>query len=116
MPRNMSFAITTQQVRDREKDITRRLAWWDVEPGDVLNAVVKGMGLKKGEKVEKIHTIEVRCSRGERLDKITKKDCIREGFPNLSPKQFVDMFCEHNKAKGCTPKTFVNRIVFKYLD
>ena len=31
---NMSFALTTPQVRSQEKDVTRRLGWDDLKPGD----------------------------------------------------------------------------------
>ena len=54
MARNMSFAITTSQVRDRSKTVTRRLGWRFLKRGDVVCAVVKNMGLKKGEKVQRL--------------------------------------------------------------
>jgi hypothetical protein len=114
MPRNMSFSITTEQVRRREKTVTRRLGWWNLEPGEIVNAIEKGMGLKKGEKVKKLATIEVRMATAVRLDSMTKRECILEGFPDMRPRDFVRMFCETHK--GCTPKTFVNRIMFNYVD
>ena len=51
MPRNMSFALTTKQIEDETKDVTRRNGWWFLKPGDQIWAVEKCMGLKKGEKV-----------------------------------------------------------------
>lgn len=57
--RNMSFSLTTPQMRDRTKTLTRRLGWYSLKPGDRVQAVVKGMGLKKGEKVERLCVIEV---------------------------------------------------------
>lgn len=54
MPRNMSFSITTDQVRNREKNVTRRNGWWFLKSGDIVNAVEKTMGLKKGEKIKRI--------------------------------------------------------------
>jgi hypothetical protein len=53
MPRNMSFMLTTEQVRNQTKDVTRRLKWLFLKSGDILNAVVKGIGLKKGETVKR---------------------------------------------------------------
>lgn len=113
MPRNMSFMLTTGQIRNKTKDITRRLKWLFVKPGDILNAVEKGMGLKKGEKVVRICQIRVISTRLERLSKVTKEDCIREGFPQMEPREFVKMFSKHNK---CEETKTVNRIVFEYLE
>ncbi len=53
--RNMSFMLTTQQMQDRTKDVTRRVGWWFLKPGDVIMAVEKGMGLKKGEKIKRMY-------------------------------------------------------------
>jgi len=113
MPRNMSFMLTTEQIRNKTKDVTRRLKWLFVKPGDILNAVEKGMGLKKGEKVVRICQIRVVSTRLEELNKITKEDCIREGFPQMEPREFVEMFCKHNK---CEQTRTINRIVFEYLE
>ena len=57
MPRNMSFALTTNQVKKKEKTVTRRCGWWFLKPGDVVNAVEKSMGLKKGEKIARVATL-----------------------------------------------------------
>ena len=46
MPRNMSFALTTEQVRRREKTVTRRRGWWFLKPGDIVTAVKKARGLR----------------------------------------------------------------------
>ena len=53
MPRNMSFSLTTDQVRNRTKTVTRRLGWWKnkhgkrlLQVGDIVNACVKCMGLQ----------------------------------------------------------------------
>lgn len=113
MPRMMSFALTTQQFKDRTKDVTRRCAWWNLKPGDVLMAVEKAQGLKKGEKVKKLGLIEVVSTRAERLDEITHEECIREGFPDYGPAGFMAMFC---LANDVYPVTEVNRIEFKYLE
>lgn len=49
--RNISFAMTTEQFRRGEKDVTRRFGWWFLKPGDQLRVVEKTIGLKKGEKM-----------------------------------------------------------------
>lgn len=118
--RHISFALTTEQVRRREKTVTRRIGWLDLKPGTLLQPVVKAQGLKKGERVEKIggpiRVVRVDC---ERLD-LLESEAIRgesevraEGFPNLSPMEFVAMFCATHR---CRPSARVTRIVFEYLD
>lgn len=113
MSRNMSFAFTTQQVRDRTKTVTRRFGWWFLKPGDTLNACKKCMGLKKGEKVKKICKIRVVSTRKEPLDAITKEDCVKEGFPHYEPNDFVNMMVSNYRCAVDKP---VNRIEFKYID
>lgn len=113
MPRGMSFFLTQQQMRDEAKDVTRRTGWWFLEPGDIVNAMEKCQGLKKGEKQVLIYPIQILSTRREPLFCITQSECVREGFPNLTPYEFVEMFCRANRAKGCIPTTSVNRIEFK---
>lgn len=112
MPRNMSFAITKEQMYAGEKTVTRRLGWWGLKVGEIVNAVEKGQGLKKGEHVTVIRQIRIIGVRKQRLDHITSDDCAREGFPGMTPDAFVTMFC---KANRCGPSTEVNRIEFEPL-
>jgi hypothetical protein len=108
--RLISFALTTRQFRDGSKDVTRRLGWKKLKAGERLQAVRKAMGLKHGEHVEKLGVIEVVSVRRERLDAINGVECIREGFEDLTPDEFVSMFCEH---MGCKPSRKVTRIEFR---
>lgn len=113
--RNISFALTTQQVRDRQKTVTRRLGWKNLKPGTLLQPVVKGMGLGKGGKVEKIGgPIRVVAVEREALGCILGRadDLEREGFPQMRGVDFVNMFCDHN---GCQPDDEVTRIEFEYV-
>jgi len=110
--RNISFSMTTKQVYAQTKDITRRCGWAFLKVGDVLQAVEKCQGLKKGEKIVRICAIVVVSTRWEPLDAITPEDCIREGFPEMSPAQFVEMYCRANRWE---PDKYVNRIEFRYL-
>lgn len=110
MPRNMSFALTTEQYKNGTKDVTRRLGWANLKPGEIFNAVEKCQGLKKGEKVKYLGQNVCVSNRPEPLNAITKEDCIREGFPDLEPEQFVEFFSKHNK---CGPDQIVSRIEFK---
>lgn len=109
--RNMSFSMTTPQMRAEEKDITRRIGWGSLKAGDRVMAVEKGMGLKKGEKVKPIYEIEIVSARAERLDAITQDDCRREGFPDFTPAEFVKFFCKGGRK--ITGATIVNRIEFR---
>lgn len=114
--RNMSFMLTTQQMRDRSKFVTRRLGWWNAKQGEVIMACVKCQGIRKGQGIEHITPIEVVTASGEQLKAINQHDVIREGFPHMTPADFIAMFCKAHKARHCTPDTVVNRIEFKFLD
>ena len=111
--RNMAFSMTTDQIIDRTKTVTRRFGWWQLKRGDRICAVEKSMGLKKGQKVKKLCIIEIVSSRCVKLNSITKADCNKEGFPKMSPGEFVDMICDHY---GCMPNEFINRIEFEYVE
>jgi len=112
--RNMSFAMTTEQIRLGCKDVTRRFGWWFLKPGDLVSPVKKGMGLKKGETVKKIRgPIRIVSVRSEQLISINDVDVLREGFAVWTPAQYVEMMCKHYR---CDPSEPVNRIEFTYTD
>jgi len=100
-------------MRKRKKLVTRRLGWWFLKPGDIVCAVEKGQGLKKGEKVKRIAKIQIVETRPERLDVIDNWECELEGFPGKTPPRFVQDFCKSHRR--CTPSTIVNRIEFKFV-
>lgn len=113
--RNISFSLTTPQFLDLSKDVTRRLAWLKLKPGDALMACEKCQGIKPGENVVKLGEIVVMSASRERPDLMLTdaaygaSEVIREGFPDMTPAQFVEMFCKHNK---CEPATIITRIAF----
>lgn len=111
--RNMSFSLTKPQMRSKTKCVTRRVGWAFLSCGDVVMAVEKCQGLKKGEKVVRIGAIEIIRNDPEELRNITEADLEREGFPEMSREQFIAMFCRSHK--GCTPETIVSRIEFRPL-
>ena len=113
MPRNMSFMLTTDQIINRTKTVTRRLGWWFLKSGEVVNAVEKAMGLKKGEKIKRICQVRIVSTRKEPIYNIDHADCVREGFPDWTPGEFIGMFCSHNKCKSHTE---INRIEFEYVE
>lgn len=110
--RQMSFALTTPQILDRSKTVTRRLGWTFLKPGDRVQAIEKGQGLKKGEHVRKLAVLRICSVRQEPLNRIYADDVLREGFPAMHWSDFVRMFCRSHK--GCTPSTVVTRIEFEY--
>ena len=112
MPRNMSFMLTTEQVKNKLKTVTRRMGWAFLKPGDIVNAVEKGMGLKKGEKIKRICQIRVISVDKVALIEISHADCFREGFPDMNPSEFISMF---RKEMKCGLATDVNRIEFEYV-
>jgi hypothetical protein len=123
LPRNISFAMTTEQFKARTKTVTRRLGWANLGPGDVLMGCRKCMGLKPGQKIERLGKIRVKSVRREKLRAMTDdvdygfRECRAEGFGDHAdlcwPSYFVEFFC--NSHKGCTPETVVTRIEYEYL-
>jgi hypothetical protein len=76
--RRMSFALTTEQILNRSKTVTRRFGWDFLKPGDQVQPIRRGMGLKKGEKQELLGCpIEVVSIRKERIDAILSDDVER---------------------------------------
>ena len=112
--RAMSFMLTTAQVLNQSKTVTRRDGWLNLKKGDRLRAVKKAMGLKKGEKHEVLGIIEVVNVTREELRAITGDECTREGFPQMAPLDFVEMFCKSHK--GIQPASEITRIEFKYVE
>lgn len=118
--RNMSFALTTDQIRAGTKTVTRRMGWRTLKPGTLIQPVKKGMGLKPGEKIERLRgPIRVTGVVFERLGRMVDdvgygiEECRKEGFPNMSPGEFITMFCSSHT--GCAPDSIVTRIEFEYL-
>lgn len=113
--RNMSFALTTEQFRNRTKTVTRRLGWKFLKNGDLIQGCVKCMGLKPGEKIERLGAIRVVSVCREELRDMaayTNLETAREGFPEMSIQQFISMFIHEMK---CDIYTDVTRIEFEYV-
>ena len=108
--RRISFSLTERQFCDGSKTVTRRVGWSTLKPGEHLMAVRKAMGLKKGEHQHVLGEIEVVSVRREMLSCISWEDCAREGFPELSPAEFVAMFC---REMSCRLDRIVTRIEFR---
>lgn len=117
MPRNMSFAMTTRQFLDGSKTVTRRTGWKFLKAGDIVCGVEKGMGLKKGEKVKRLGLIRILHVNREPLWNINllgnRKELTFEGFPNMSGRRFIVMFCD---ANGGDHNQIVTRIEFEHIE
>ena len=110
--RRMSFALTTHQILEQTKTVTRRNGWKHLKPGDLIQPVVKCMGLKKGEKQQLLGCpIRIKSISVQRLYQITQDDVNKEGFPCRKKEFFIEMYCKANK---CDRKKRVVRIEFEY--
>lgn len=126
--RNMSFSLTTPQFRARTKTVTRRLGWECLQLGDQIMGCEKCMGRKADEPLVRLGAVEVFEKWREPLDAMLKdpaygrREVILEGFPHLTPGEFVEFFCRTHKVRlttgkivQCTPATVITRIGFGYL-
>jgi hypothetical protein len=89
-----------------------------LKAGEILQAVEKCRGLKKGEKIVYLGKIRVTHVRREPLEAIASrgvaiKEVVDEGFPGMIAEEFVQMFCESHR--GCEQNTIVTRIEFEYV-
>lgn len=111
--RNMSFAITKEQIINQSKTVTRRLGWKLLEIGDLIQPVEKSMGMKKGEKIKKIGCpIKIISVNRESLWNITASEVRKEGF-QMTVWQFIRFFSRHMK---CDHRQEVTRIEFEYTE
>ena len=112
--RNMSFSLTTKQMYDRTKTVTRRdhATWGFLRAGDELMAVEKAMGLKKGDSIKRIGVIRIVSVKVEPWNAITDEDVAREGFPGWTSQQFL----EHvSKRLGLLDDKLCRRIEFEHV-
>ena len=108
--RNMSFFHTSRQLQEGLKTVTRRTGWAFLKPGDQFCAVVKARGVAR-DQIERLGICTVVDVRRERLNQIDADDVGLEGYPEMSPGEFIAMFCRINS--GCGPQTIVTRIEFR---
>ena len=127
--RNISCALTKDQIRARTKTVTRRLGWRDLQVGERLQFCEKCMGRKTGEPLVKVAVVEVVSVRREKLRRMTDElfygieEVKREGFSYSCHAEkwaacFIQFFCTtHSKGlnQPCTPETEITRIEFKYV-
>lgn len=118
MPRNMSFSLTTEQFKAKTKTVTRRVGWKFLNPGDLVMGCKKCMGLKPGEAIERLGMIKIKSVRREDLSDLLfdpyygASEVIKEGFPHMTPKEFVEMFVDHMRGDK---NQEVTRIEFEHI-
>jgi hypothetical protein len=84
-----------------------------LKPGDQLTLCRKVMGRRRGEPLDRIAAVEVTSVRREPLDAITAADVTAEGFPHMTPADFIAFFCATHR--GCQPASEITRIEWRYL-
>ena len=109
MPRLISFVKTVDQMKDRSKTVTRRHGWTWLKPPTILEAVDRSPRCRG--RFERLGLIRVKSIRRERLGSIAPADLILEGFPQLSPEEFVLLYCDGKPD----PDRTVTRIEFEHL-
>ena len=109
--RCMSFAATTEQIKNRTKTVTRRMGWKFLKRGDRLEAVEKYRGVLRSKR-KSLGQIIITSVRREKLNKVTYSDCVKEGFPDFSPYLFIEFFCKMNR---CQSSQRVTVIRFRYV-
>lgn len=134
MSRRMSCSMTVPAVRARTKTVTRRHVdtWKNLQVGDRLTLIEKGMGLPKGARQVVLAEVEIVAVRVEELGAIFTdlKDedrwaggrtaCFYEGLPDMHEAEFVRFWLDSHGYRhltvhaGCT--VFVRRIEWRYLD
>lgn len=118
MPRMISFALTTPQFIAGIKDVTRRMGWLHAKVGMELMAVEKAMGLGKGGTVKRLGLIRLVDVRREPLGRIIqepeygRREVVREGFPEMSRRGFIEFFCDSHRCDG---NAVVTRLEFLKL-
>ena len=117
--RNQSFMHTHRQYQEGTKTVTRRLGWKFARMGDVVRGCRKCRGLKKGEWIEVLGHHRFINLRWEPLCRMIDdpeygaEEVIREGFPEMTPAEFVDFFC---KTMKCKPSTIIHRMEYEHID
>ena len=119
--RNMSFSLTTPQIVDRSKTVTRRTGWRFLAPGAYVQAVEKARGLRAGE-MKRLAVLRITSVRREPLRRMIddrtygEAEVVLEGFggdPAVgTPERWVEYFAS---THDCTVDDDITRIEFEYV-
>lgn len=113
--------MTIAAVQDRSKTVTRRhiATWLTLKPGDRLTLIEKGMGLPKGARQVELATVEIVDVRIEPLRQVDFDECIREGLPHLTPREFRSFWAAghgYQMHEALILDVLCRRIEWRYLD
>ena len=113
----IAFSATPDQILIRTKTVTRRASerWMTLKPGQILRAVRKSQGLKKGEHVETLAMIRVTSVSRIPVSRISAKEIAAEGFPGMKIPSFLKLL-RRLSPELRKPGALVTRIEFSYLD
>lgn len=113
----ISFGMTEAAILTGIKTETRRLGWANMKEGERLLGVRKGQGRKAGEDPGRLAVIVVKAARRESLDMMLADHAAtaREGMPSVTPRQFVNAFCEMNDCKESTVVTVIRFAYERWL-
>ena len=118
----MSCSMTIPQVRDGSKTVTRRApaTWEQLQVGDHLVLIEKGMGLPKGAKQVAIREAVVVDVRLEQLASVTEAECAAEGFPDMTPTEFMVFWANGHSVRWSDPSELLavvcRRIEWRYVN
>ena len=117
----MSCSMTIPQVRAGTKTVTRRApgSWARLQAGDGLVLIEKGMGLPKGARQVEIREAVVVDVRLEQLGLVDDAECAAEGFPDMTPTEFMVFWAKGHSVRWSTQTelmhTMCRRIEFAYV-
>lgn len=106
MARRMACSLTVGSVEAGVKTVTRRHpdTWAAIRPGQMLTLIEKGMGLPKGSTQRVLADVQVVANDVVALGDITQAECIAEGFPDLGPAEFIEMWCRSHGIPFGSPE------------
>ena len=114
MARLLRCAFPDRPVVDRVTGHPPTGGWTFRNPGDRLTLCRTVRGRRPGEPLVRIAEVQVVSVRRERLGDITADELAREGFPGMTPEEFVDRVFV--TAQRIRPDDLVTRIEWVYID
>jgi len=111
MVRRFVFAVPSPGVENRTKTVSRLSGSVGLIPGALFPAVMReeAFGACHSRPVGRVRILNCRP---EPLDQVTEAEVRREGFPDLTPSAFVDLFRAIN---GGERGQRVTRVEFEWV-
>ena len=109
--RLISCAKTIPQVVAQTKTETRRLGWKLARPAWRL-IVIERNDYRRGGTPVALACVELIHTARERLCDISPDAVVREGFPEMTPREFIAFFCREMRA---APDVELTVLRWRYL-